>query len=55
MTKKTRKGKTSTGKTYAARTRQYSKKLEKILVCDDKLDDEVPKTDENGIQPGGRL
>ena len=33
-------------KTNAARTRQYNKKQEKNLVCDEQLDDEGPNTDE---------
>ena len=55
ITNKERKEKLSTGKTNAARTRQNNKKQEKTLVCDEQLDDEVPKTDEHGILLGGRL
>ena len=50
--------KMSADKTNAARTRQYNKKQEKNLVCDEQLDDEVPKIDEgdeHSLLLGGRL
>ena len=58
MTNKGRKGKMSTDKTNAARTRQHNKKQEKVLACDEQLDDEVPKNDEGaerGVLLGGWL
>ena len=38
--------KMSADKKNAAKTRQYNKKQEKNLVCDEQLDYEVPQTDE---------
>ena len=38
--------KLSIDKRNAARARQYNKKQEQNLVCDEQLDDEVPKTNE---------
>ena len=60
MAEQTRKSgqKMSADNTNAARTRQYNKKQEKNLVCDEQLDDEVPKTDEgdeHSVLLGGRL
>ena len=45
-------------KTNAASTRQNDKKQEEILVCDEQLHDDVPKTDEgaeHGVQLEVRL